>query len=548
MATKPLEPTRQIPSRSNEDGTIQATTYLTPKTCTTRARIAVSPTKVIPVIVVPGIMGTNLRARLDRKPANERLRPGAIAWRPPNGANAGLMEARQWKARDGAARQQILHGRTLEVDETGEIRIKPDGNGRAITVDLARERGWGEIHADSYADLLSDLHVYLNSTFRTVYTRCEIESHWIHINLFDRRLWGTTRNGAAGPLTDDELANFAEYHYPVYACGYNWLESNELSSRRLEEKIENAISFWRKARTTCDQVILVTHSMGGLVARACAKRIPGKIKGIVHGVLPALGAPACYRRIACGTETSSPSNGKIGNEKMAVFAEIAGETADDTAPVMAYAAGPLELLPNHQFPKPWLFASVSDGAKGWDDLVSLPEGNPYDIYRDTSSWYRLFDLGAIDPVGRYEGNAAARLIETINTAEKFHRECIGDYYHPNTYAYYCDDPGHLSFGTCRWIPSAGVRLNASSFANARFVARTFSSARNVQLSDGRTVLLKISEQDEPGDGTVPARSGIGPSSKVKQLFRVRGFDHQASYSTEEMLKLTLHLVVRIVCG
>ncbi|WP_211232052.1 esterase/lipase family protein [Pseudoduganella violaceinigra] len=484
---------------------------------------------------------------MDGKPRNEKLKPGERAWRPPNGISAGLSEAKVWKARDGAARQQILNGPTLEVDNTGEIAIKADGDGRAITVDLARERGWGEIHSDSYGELLSTLHIYLNSTFRAVYNRCDVADHWTHVNLFDRAKWGTTRNGVAAPLTDEELARFAEYHYPVYACGYNWLESNEISAKRLEERIENIIGFWGKAGCKCDQVILVTHSMGGLVARACAKRTPSMIKGIIHGVLPALGAPACYRRIACGTESFSPSNGTIENKKAEAISEIAGASAAETTPVMAVAAGPLELLPNHLFPKPWLFASVRNGEGSWTDLLGLPEGNPYELYRDVNSWYRLFDLSLADPINRYGGAIGQRVATTIRIAEKFHTEILGDYYHPNTFAFYCDDPAFLSYGSCRWLSiSSSSNLRNSDFRKARFLEQGLTGVRTIEFADGRTAALKIGLQDAAGDGTVPAASGSGPEAKVKYLFRVRGFDHQGSYNAESMLKLTLHLIVRLV--
>jgi pimeloyl-ACP methyl ester carboxylesterase len=519
---------------------------LTPKNCTTRARIAIPPEKTIPVIVVPGIMGSNLRARLDGKPENEKLKPGESAWRPPNGIRAGLSEARKWKARDGSARQQILDGPTLEVDNSGDINIDADGRGRAITIGLARERGWGEVHSDSYGALLSTLHVYLNSTFRTVYEHSDVESHWIHINAFNRAQWGATRNGVAAPLTDDELAIFSEFHYPVYACGYNWLESNELSAKLLEERVERIIGFWNNSGSKCEQVIFVSHSMGGLVARACAKRIPEKIKGVIHGVMPALGAPVCYRRITCGTENFSPSNGKIDNKIAKVISEIAGQTAAETTPVMAVAAGALELLPNHLFPSPWLFATKVGANHERQDVLQLPKGSPYDFYREAKSWYRLFDLSLADPAERYQGRAADTVRSTLDQAERFHTKILGDYYHPNTFAYYCDDAAHLSFDKCRWVTtSTRGDLSEMSLMQSQLLSRGFNDSRNVQLPSGANVIFGMDMQDASGDGTVPAVSGAGPGNKVRQLFRVRGFDHQGSYGTEEMIKLTAHLIVRI---
>ncbi len=150
-------------------------------------------------------------------------------------------------------------------------------------------------------------------------------------------------------------------YYPVYAVGYNWLDDCEQSSRRLEQRILEIIAFWTQHKRQCQQVILVTHSMGGLVARACAKRIPDKIAGVIHGVMPALGAPAAYRRLACGTESESPDNGPLDNLAASRLALILGETTEKTTPVLATSPGALELLPNHLYPGPWLHVRVMTG-------------------------------------------------------------------------------------------------------------------------------------------------------------------------------------------
>jgi hypothetical protein len=133
--------------------------------------------------------------------------------------------------------------------------------------------------------------------------------------------WGVR---SVAPLTEAELEKYAEYQYPIYACGYNWLESCGESAKRLERRIENIIAWWKTRKHECNQVILVTHSMGGLVARACAKRIPDKVLGVIHGVMPALGAPLAYRRLACGTECENPANDTLDNYKAGKFADIAG--------------------------------------------------------------------------------------------------------------------------------------------------------------------------------------------------------------------------------
>jgi len=536
------EPTRPLPAAQPDcDGNFRATAHLSSVDCKTRALLKIPSSKVIPVIVVPGIMGSNLCATTDpTKPANKALKPGEAAWRPPNGSAEGLSEAKLWKKRLPPERQQILDAETLDVDDTGLLTRSPD---QMVPFDAAvlRERGWGQIHASSYGVLLSKLELHLNSVFQNRWGKAVAQPAWINLN-FHRNFWNVQNDGGVtAKLTEAQLKQFAQCHYPVYALGYNWLQSNALSADRLEKRINEIIKFWGDRKQQCSQVILVTHSMGGLVARACAKRIPDKILGIVHGVMPALGAPVCYRRIACGTEADSYVDGK--------FADIAGRREDDTTPVMATAAGPLELLPNNQYPKPWLHATFETGDGKRQAHLSLPSGNVYDMYRDTASWYRMIDPALADPANKFEGpvKVAKKIVEAITQAEHFHTTLLRDYYHPNSYAFYSDDPGHLSFGSCRWhavkTASAPEKVVLASGTITSRNAET--GGRTVKFSNGSTVHFTHSIQDGPGDGTVPQQSGMGPAQGVKQLFRTRGYDHQGSYLNESMLALTMQLIARI---
>jgi hypothetical protein len=349
------DPTRPLPNLVPQpDGSWTGRTVLTPTSFTTRGLFTLPSSKVIPVIVVPGIMGTNLRAATSpAKRANEALDPGEPAWRAPNGTYEGLKTARKWKSFDPKTRQQILDGRRLEVDSRGDIHLPLDARNYGTTEAEVRQRWWGEVHWDSYGRLLYGLHVGLNHTFEMdpVDNVRVICTHWKAVMACDPAQWGVR---SIDKITESELEKHAAYYYPVYACGYNWLESCEDSARWLQQRIERIIAFWTERKRECRQVILVTHSMGGLVARACAKKVPERILGVIHGVMPALGAPACYRRIACGTEKWSPSNGQVDNIEAEHIAEILGEHPQDTMPVMAASPGALQLLPNHLYPRPWL--------------------------------------------------------------------------------------------------------------------------------------------------------------------------------------------------
>jgi hypothetical protein len=549
------DPTRPLPNLVPQpDGSWTGRTVLTPTALKTRGLFTMPPSKVVPVIVVPGIMGTNLRAaRNKQRPANEELKRGEAAWRPPNSTAEGVAALYTWKNRGAATRQKILDGETLEVDDTGDIHLPVDARNYGTTEGEVRDRHWGEVHWASYGALLHALEVGLNHTFEmdpldNVRVVCR---HWKNVMACDPAKWGV-RN--IERITEKELEKHAGYYYPVYACGYNWLESCEESAKRLRERIEKTIAYWNKRKLVCKQVILVTHSMGGLVARACARQIPDRILGVIHGVMPALGAPAAYRRIACGTESWSPGNGMGANVEAGFIADVLGTRPELTMPVMATAPGPLQLLPNHHYPKPWLHVCMVSRVNNKDvlrDVLHLPAGNPYELYRDTKSWYRLIDPRLVDPAGKYKSEAdiTDKIQKAIDSAEYFHKEVVDAYYHPNTYAFYGADPAYMSFGAVRWVardPGVGAVFTEGNLRSAALTGFRETVGRRVKVEGKTTLEFVPARQDIGGDGTVPPQSGAGPRGKVKQLFEIRGLDHQETFKNEAVLLLTQHLVAKLV--
>lgn len=535
------EPTRPVPAFIDDAGNLQSRTTLSPKANITRARVAVPPSKIIPVVVIAGIMGSNLKSSASTPQKNTILKPGEAAWRPPNGKTAGLKEANKWSKRTPEIRQLILDGDMLEVDPDGEIFDIPDD----MNEETCRTRGWGELHSDSYGSLLSTLQRNLNRTFEVSAGKAEMQSVWTAINEYDRADWGTTPDGIGALITKDELKNFSEYYYPVYAFGYNWLQTNEISAAKLKERIESIIASWIRAKHHCRQVVLVTHSMGGLVARACAKQIPGKIAAVVHGVMPAWGAPVCYRRLTCGTEAASPGKGKIHTYGMEKFAEIAGRTTDETTPILALASGPLELLPNHLYPQ-WLFAQINIPKNPYSVALNFPDKNPYKFYKDFQCWYRAINLALADPANMLGASLEKKTITAVEQAEKFHTKLLDTYYHPNSAAFYCADPDQRSFGTCRWIATSEKAVSPPALQVGQVESHTYSGARSVSITKGPFLFFEPGMQDQIGDGTVPFTSGNGPLGKVPHLFRTIGYDHQGAYGNEAMLALTQHLIVKLV--
>lgn len=572
-STRPLPPLIPL-----SNGGWEANSFMSSPGFTLRGLALMPPNHVVPIIVVPGIMGTNLRAkqhpRVDQTEdeRNKKVRPGQPAWRPPNGAHDGLSASFEWDRFSPKERQELFDPTTLEVDDRGPILLPEPDDGYVLSESEARQRGWGEVHADSYGRLLHVLQTRLNQTFGFDEhdKKRFVRQHWKDVMAYDSRKWGV-RDFAA--LTEHQLVKHAQHYFPVYAVGYSWLLDCRTSSMLLERRILAIIEFWKKAKRRCDNVILVTHSMGGLVARACAQRIPEKIAGVIHGVMPALGAPVTYRRIACGTETSSPSNGSKENFEASRLARILGDNTDETTPVLATSPGALELLPNHMYPAPWLHVrviksvgaaqpaayNVKDGAVRYQttnyDPLHFPNTkvqNPYDLYRDTTSWYRMIDPGLADPAEKYRDRTGGVLkaIETaIDKAERFHRS-LGDYYHPNTYAFYGNDKAKASFVQLRWVAhypgAARTVLTPANLTTGRHIGNNYRGQRRVIVEGKAELNFETEAQDGNGDGTVPYLSGAGPAGKVKQVFATGGYDHQGSYKNDDMLMLTLRLIVKIV--
>lgn len=241
--------------------------------------------------------------------------------------------------------------------------------------------------------------------------------------------------------------------------------------------------------------------------------------------------------------------------------------------MLATSPGALELLPNHLYPHPWLHVRVIKPANGSQrvnqagndpsaryqtrayDALHFPNANsqnPYDLYRDMTSWFRPINPAFADPAEKYSnkfGGVEVAIKRAINTAENFHKQ-LGSYYHPNSYAFYGDDSEKLSFGQIRWVAlqesGANTALTPANLAAARYIGDTATGQRRVMV-EGKTELRFAPElQDARGDGTVPHQSGAGANGKVKQVFATKGYDHQGSYNNDDMLMLTLRLISKIV--
>ncbi len=266
------EPTRLLAAKAATNGSLQAKTLLTPTACKTRAKISVPPDRVLPIIFVPGIMGSNLKATA----GNKALKPGEPAWRPPNGALEAKREVDRWEPRSPATRQKILNGPTITVDRDATTNLNPLHDSIGLSAAEAQENGWGEVHSESYQSILYALRKQFHAFLRPNLTSPggdTISSEWAGLNVEIGHSEWKEENGLLSEVSECEVRKLAEFHYPVYAYGYNWLNSNGVSADALKQRIEQIMKKWQGLGRKCEKVILVTHSMGGLVARACAKQI-----------------------------------------------------------------------------------------------------------------------------------------------------------------------------------------------------------------------------------------------------------------------------------
>ncbi len=132
-----------------------------------------------------------------------------------------------------------------------------------------KARGWGTVILgdQGYGSFLN----FLEKNFRNIYSQGKMNEN------FKSGLTGNQDDvekfSGYEKISDEDLKTVSGWSYPVYACGYNWLKSNEDSAKNLESYINFVLNDCKtRLKYTCEKVIIVTHSMGGLVARMCAKK------------------------------------------------------------------------------------------------------------------------------------------------------------------------------------------------------------------------------------------------------------------------------------
>ncbi|MBV6323125.1 hypothetical protein KVP70_19510 [Duganella sp. HSC-15S17] len=543
----------------------------TPKEDRAPQKMAAPPRRVVPIIFLPGIMGSNLRNTEARQ--RELGNANNIAWRPDS-AKAMLPLVNAAPAR----RQLQLDPKVTEIDiyepkrnltgnsnetaaqrheipfffmnldsecDTPLLADDPLGTPNFKTKEMkAMERGWGEVLFSSYGLILQQCEAMLNCN-----------RPWLlgEVLNTDPAKWGASPKTPMQPITDDEFKKItAKCWYPVHAMGYNWLMSNRDSARLISARIKALMEKYRE-KYQCEKVILMTHSMGGLLARALIHpemgNLQSEVLGVVHGVMPAAGAAAAYKRMRAGTD-----EGALG---LSISSRILGNYGSEVTAVLANSQGGLELLPSREYGNGWLEIYRNN-----ELLQSLPKNNdPYgEIYSLRRGWYRLIREEWVNPARR-RGVNFDRTCELVNLAGSFH-DGIATTYHPVSYAHYSAEVTRPSWEKVSWTLDKKYRgvqwENLSILADKeQGIFELFESETDSVNTDGTTprkaltrdvsFTVRVGANLGPGDQTVPLRSAEHQfsSGKFSGVFRQAGYEHQDSYKSWPAIYSTIYSLLRI---
>ncbi len=465
----------------------------------------VPPEKVIPVIFIPGVMGSNLK--------NE---DGEV-WQ------FSIPSLRKWLFAGARKRKKLLDPKTTTADGSGEI-VNEGADGKKFP--SRRERGWGYAFYRSYGEaldrlqyLLSDDDILMDNYFRETKLQTA-RQRFTGIRIGDEP--------AEQVLTEEETAHGHRFLYPLHVFGYNWLQSNADSATLLGVYIRKVLKDYH-GRLAVNKVILVTHSMGGLVARHYSENMSGQenILGIVHGVMPDLGSPAAYRRMKTG--------------ERGVTGMIIGDSADKLMPVLAQSPGPLQLLPGRAYGPGWL------KIEGSSSRQSLPVSDPYEeIYLNPTDWWRLCEQDLLLDNTADEWNKYEICISQI--VQIFIEELNGKY-HPQTWLFYGASPENPSDAFLTWKERPVLRtVPVMGYPEPSSPVYRYAAGKTFELTSSGTA----------GDGTVPVTAIRTTSSRIQGSLAT-DVDHEGAYSVDpedrsrsvyldlsDALMFTVRSVVKIV--
>lgn len=276
----------------------------------------------------------------------------------------------------------------------------------------------------------------------------------------------------------------------VHALGYDWRQDILSLGRDVRDRLLVLL-----ARERADRLILVTHSMGGLVVRSALKQFPElaeRVAGVIHVCQPTLGAVVMYRRFFTGAVLGL--DGGLGDLP---FLWILGDDPAAYALNVCGLPGAMQLLPTPAYEHP--------PGQRWLPFTQPP--NLLDLYGFAS---RPPGLTAMEGSEYVRENLAARYTEV-----RAYHATIGRFRHPNTW---------VVFGTGLETDVAVGHENGAVFP-VRFAT---------------------------GDGTVPVRSAAalfdGEQVEPDRLRPVTRLEHGSAMLHPRVQENVAEIVGRLLAG
>ncbi len=261
-----------------------------------------TPVPKLPIILIPGIMGTRLA-----DPRTDDLVWNPLGWPIGNSPGQFHVDFERLQQLDAELvpdeshlpshtaeeeRMAVKWDQPIEEPEEGDWVVE------GITI-----RHYNHIIPDFYGDLAKALS----------------KTDWLEHG------------------TSDEDRRRAE---PViYCCGYDWRQDNARSALRLASIVEEALR-----ETGASKVILVAHSMGGLIARYYCRVLGGeeKVASLFLMGSPTQGAPSAYTNLKHGIPAvygNDLKNDIMGEDVAGAVDEIATAAGDFVGMIAGLAAG-----------------------------------------------------------------------------------------------------------------------------------------------------------------------------------------------------------------
>lgn len=378
----------------------------------------------------------------------------------------------------------------LEFAAPAEVMVEQDGNDDIVVLsENEKRRGWAGVAWSSYGDFL----------------------RWL--GKFD----------------------FSPAVCPVYCVGYDWRQGNQKSGNYLAARIPKILD-----DAKAEKAILLTHSMGGLVARSAMNGNPvleKQVLGVVHTVQPVAGAVVLYRRLFTGMIGGLDGGGGV---KGAALETMLGNTAAKFGAIMSGLPGPMQLLPTCDLKNNdgshWMSYKKDGKTCHWPD-------NVYDLYRGKTVPPGL-------PATDVSGFCHPMLIGLLNSAEFFHHKWLNGYKHPKTWT----------------ICGTGVPTDTSIVfdPSSRHPAHTetvpgsmYGQPYYVYVPDDYGVQMQRTNQ---GDGTVPRMSAeslfphkLGEQDRQPSTFvwdddeslrqyPVGPLEHEPAYKNADVQTLVLYMI------